>query len=248
MKNLRYVNWRYAPLAVWAVWTQRMWCHIYAKFLYKWVILVLISNWTLVRGNYKNWAKIFFKHDIHFVCFSIWDGFFWPQISEDEWWEIHLAWKTIQNHTFSRILHTSRHIIHCAKLKIMKTMWDGFISQLIKGVSSLSQKYFNNFKFEVCCMCTIICWMNEFIYNFHLALHICTSHNYKWNKYINIRSWRKLGTNVAWAVFPLAPCFKVCTLSQIKYWDFNLSTEFAIYLLTDVTKYDIHFFLHTIIR
>ena len=48
-------------------------------------------------------------------------GFFSPRVSEsrpsrvatrvgfgDEWWEIHLTWKTIQN-AFSRILYTLRH-------------------------------------------------------------------------------------------------------------------------------------------
>ena len=60
-------------------------------------------------------------HDMHFVWFSMWDGFFSPRVSEsrlsrvatrvgfrDEWWEIHLTWKTIQN-VFSRILYTLRH-------------------------------------------------------------------------------------------------------------------------------------------
>ena len=59
--------------------------------------------------------------DMHFVWFSMWDGFFSPRVSEsrpsrvatrvgfgDEWWEIHLTWKTIQN-AFSRILYTLRH-------------------------------------------------------------------------------------------------------------------------------------------
>ena len=58
---------------------------------------------------------------MHFVWFSKWDGFFSPRVSEsrpsrvatrvgfrDEWWEIHLTWKTIQN-AFSRILYTLRH-------------------------------------------------------------------------------------------------------------------------------------------
>ena len=58
---------------------------------------------------------------MHFVWFSMWDGFFSPRVSEsrpsrvatrvgfgDEWWEIHLTWKTIQN-AFSRILYTLRH-------------------------------------------------------------------------------------------------------------------------------------------
>ena len=59
--------------------------------------------------------------DMHFVWFSMWEGFFSPRVSEsrpsrvatrvgfgDEWWEIHLTWKTIQ-HAFSRILYTLRH-------------------------------------------------------------------------------------------------------------------------------------------
>ena len=59
--------------------------------------------------------------DMHFVWFSMWDGFFSSRVSEshpsrvatrvgfgDEWWEIHLTWKTIQN-AFSRILYTLRH-------------------------------------------------------------------------------------------------------------------------------------------
>ena len=58
------------------------------------------------------------REDMHFVWFSMWDGFFSARVSEsrlsrvatrvgfeDEWWEIHLAWKTIQN-AFSRILYT----------------------------------------------------------------------------------------------------------------------------------------------
>ena len=58
---------------------------------------------------------------MHFVWFSMWDGFFSPRVSEsrpsrvatrvgfeDEWWEIHLTWKTIQN-GFSRILYTLKH-------------------------------------------------------------------------------------------------------------------------------------------
>ena len=58
---------------------------------------------------------------MHFVWFSMWDGFFSPWVSEsrpsrvatrvafkDEWREIHLTWKTIQN-AFSRILYTLRH-------------------------------------------------------------------------------------------------------------------------------------------
>ena len=61
------------------------------------------------------------REDKHFVWFSMWDGFFSPRVSEsrpsrvatrvgfgDEWWEIHLTWKTIQN-AFSRILYTLRH-------------------------------------------------------------------------------------------------------------------------------------------
>ena len=59
--------------------------------------------------------------DMHVVWFSMWDGFFSPRVSEsrpsrvatrvglgDEWWEIHLTCKTIQN-AFSRILYTLRH-------------------------------------------------------------------------------------------------------------------------------------------
>ena len=58
---------------------------------------------------------------MHFVWFSMWDGFFSARVSEsrpsrvatrvrfgDEWWKIHLTWKTIQN-AFSRILYTLRH-------------------------------------------------------------------------------------------------------------------------------------------
>ena len=58
---------------------------------------------------------------MHFAWFSMWDGFFSQRVSEsrpsrvatrvgfgDEWWEIHLTWKTIQN-AFSRILYTLRH-------------------------------------------------------------------------------------------------------------------------------------------
>ena len=58
---------------------------------------------------------------MHFVWFSMWDRFFSPRVSEsrpsrvatrvgfgDEWWEIHLTWKTIQNE-FSRILYTLKH-------------------------------------------------------------------------------------------------------------------------------------------
>ena len=64
---------------------------------------------------------IIHKEDMHFVWFSMWDGFFSPRVSEsrpsrvatrvgfgDEWWEIHLTWKTIQN-AFSRILYTLMH-------------------------------------------------------------------------------------------------------------------------------------------
>ena len=57
--------------------------------------------------------------DMHFVWFSMWDGFFSPRVSRippeslattvgfrDEWWEIHLA-QTIQK-AFSRIFYTLR--------------------------------------------------------------------------------------------------------------------------------------------
>ena len=56
------------------------------------------------------------REDMHFVWFSMWDGFFSPRVSEsrpsryatmvgfgDELWEIHRTWKTIQN-AFSRTL------------------------------------------------------------------------------------------------------------------------------------------------
>ena len=53
----------------------------------------------------------------------------------DKWWEINLTWKTIQN-AFSRILYTLRHlneVAYTAKLQIMKTMWNGCISQLFSA-------------------------------------------------------------------------------------------------------------------
>ena len=59
--------------------------------------------------------------DMHIVWFSMWNGFFSPWVFEsrpirvatrvgyaDECWEIHLAWKTIQN-AFSHILYTLGH-------------------------------------------------------------------------------------------------------------------------------------------
>ena len=61
--------------------------------------------------------------DMHFVWFSMEMGFLTTSLwipSEslamrlgfrDEWWEIHLVWKTIQ-HAFPRILYISRHFNH----------------------------------------------------------------------------------------------------------------------------------------
>ena len=73
---------------------------------------------------------------MHFVWFSMWDGFF-----EDEWWEIHLTWKTIQN-AFSRILYTIRHF-NQAKYNVPSCRsWKpcGFISQLCSAWGEC-QKY-----------------------------------------------------------------------------------------------------------
>ena len=89
----------------------------------------------------------------------MWDGFFSPRVSEsrpsrvatrvgfrDEWWEIHITWKTIQN-AFSRILYTLRHFNQAKyNVQIVKTMWDGFISQLFsawRNVRSMREGFFS---------------------------------------------------------------------------------------------------------
>ena len=83
--------------------------------LHRLIIIAIIIAFAFVLWHNTAW------HDMHFVWFSMWDGFFSPRVSEsrpsrvamrvgfwDEWWEIHLTWKTIQN-AFSRILYTLRH-------------------------------------------------------------------------------------------------------------------------------------------
>ena len=62
--------------------------------------------------------------DLHTLDYSMntrWYAFsmlFWIG---DEWWEVHLTWKTIQN-AFSHILYTSRHINHV--LSILQNVED----------------------------------------------------------------------------------------------------------------------------
>ena len=73
----------------------------------------------------SKYMDLYFKENVRrwyaFCMVFMWDGFFSPRVSEcrpshvatrvgfgDEWWEIHLTWKTIQN-AVSCILCTLKH-------------------------------------------------------------------------------------------------------------------------------------------
>ena len=91
------------------------------------ILTILLLHHVIIYDNSYRW------HDMHFIWFSMRDGFFSPWVSEShpsrlrrgKWWEFHLTWKTLQ-HAFSRILYTSRHVsykLHCTQLKIVTNHW-----------------------------------------------------------------------------------------------------------------------------
>ena len=62
--------------------------------------------------NFQYWS-IIFLNPLHSVATRVGLG--------DDWWEIHLTWKTIQN-AFSRILYTLRHLMK-AKYNVKSCRW-----------------------------------------------------------------------------------------------------------------------------
>ena len=79
-------------------------------------------------------------HDLLVVWFSMWDGFFSPRVSCNEGGILRQLVRNtshMENLTKCICSHTlhfkarSSYQIHCTRLKIMKAMWDRFISQLL---------------------------------------------------------------------------------------------------------------------